>query len=350
VGLFDFFRDLFRPVRPSPEARPSPGGGRTPAQPAKAKTRGARMSAELLRAVQAGQGKAALAARLGVPAKDLDWLARESGDHYVRREIPKRSGGSRAIESPKRRLKAAQRAILGTILSQGTPSAHAHGFAKGRSPLTNARGHVGAKLMFQFDLKDFFWQVRFRRVFGIFRKLGQPPDACLVLARLCCHRGRLPQGAPTSPSITNRVCRRMDARLAGAMKRRGGTYTRYADDLTFSFPSGRASWPATRALVFGVLKQEGFLWNREKSRIRRAGSRMSVTGVTVNVKASPPRREVRNLRALLHDAKRNGAAAANRNGVKQFAQHVRGRIEAVRAVDKGKGEKLLAAYREVTWG
>ncbi len=186
---------------------------------------------------------------------------------YTKFTIPKRDGRERAICAPKPQLRWVQRRILDEILNKVPAHDAAHGFIAGRSILTNAAPHQGAEVLVKFDLEDFFPTIHYYRVMGLFARLGyQVGDARFAaddestqigptLARLCCYTPEprswgtalLPQGAPTSPAISNLVCRRLDARLEGLARRIGGVYTRYADDLTFSFKEpafdlGRFRW------------------------------------------------------------------------------------------------------------
>jgi RNA-directed DNA polymerase len=141
----------------------------------------------------------------------------------------------------------------------------------------------------------------------------------------------------------------MDARLAAYAKALSGDYTRYADDLTFSFENRHKPLPAMLRTIKKILGEEGFKLAPEKTRFLRKSSRQSVTGLTVNSKLSPPRKEVRALRALLHEARTKGPEVANRNHEAGFGAKVRGRIEAVRAIDPAKGGKLLGEYLKVAW-
>ncbi|HRI49093.1 MAG TPA: reverse transcriptase family protein [Pseudomonadota bacterium] len=204
-------------------------------------------------------------AKLGLPplpsvAELLRWLGLDSeaelrrlqrpgagpGAPYVEFTIPKASGEPRRITAPRPRLKKLQRKILDELLVKCAPHEAAHGFVRGRSVVSNARPHAGAALVIKMDLRDFFPTIHFRRVAGLFQYYGYETEVAAALASLCTHRpqlpggrplwpGVLPQGAPTSPALANILCRRLDSRLGGLARRAGATYTRYADDLTFSF-------------------------------------------------------------------------------------------------------------------
>ncbi|MFT3764196.1 MAG: reverse transcriptase family protein [Minicystis sp.] len=221
------------------------------------------------------EDRAAVATFLGCDDDAFSALLRpgtDPGSAYIEFEVPKATGGTRRIAAPRKTLRTAQRVILDEILSKVPVHRAAHGFVKARSTVTNAQAHTGRALVLKLDLVDFFPSIHYRRVVGLFETLGYPTEAAKALAGVCTYRpkladgrmvwpGLLPQGAPTSPAITNLVCRRLDARLAALAKKAGGTYTRYADDMTFSFPSeperiGRLFWFIDRDLRPGGLHRE----------------------------------------------------------------------------------------------
>jgi len=155
--------------------------------------------------------------------------------------------------------------------------------------------------------------------------------------------------ACTSPALSNQIGKRLDRRLAGVSHKYGFSYTRYADDLTFSAPPGkRAELSLFLARVRHIVVEEGFTVNPKKGRIQRAGRRQSVTGIVVNQKPSVPREEVRTLRAILHHAKTTGLAAQNREGLPHFEAHIAGRIAYVHMVDPARAAPLRAAFAALT--
>ncbi|MFO0652201.1 MAG: reverse transcriptase family protein [Polyangiales bacterium] len=301
---------------------------------------------------------------LGITLPQLRWLTYHRRGatvvHYHRYEIPKKTGGRRAISAPKKRLAAAQRWVFLNILNKLSIDARAHGFVRHRSIITNATPHVGKRVVVNLDLKDFFPSVTFRRVKGLFKKFGYSEHVATVLSLLCTEPPRvattldgkvyhvalgarvLPQGACTSPAITNLLCDRLDKRLAGLAKRHGFTYTRYADDLTLSGDKATAAGRILRS-AREILKSEGFVENPAKTRVMRASQRQEVTGVTVNQRVTVPRDEYRLLRATLHNAAKHGLASQNREGVPNFAAHLKGRVEFACMVDPERAPKLRAA-------
>jgi hypothetical protein len=281
------------------------------------------------------------------------------GAPYVEFDVPKASGGARVIAAPKPALKAVQRAILREILVWVPAHEAAHGFVRGRSVLTNARPHQGAALVIKTDLCDFFPSVHYRRVVGLFELLGYAPGVATLLAGLTTHRvtlpngapawpGELPQGAPTSPAIANLVCRRLDARLAGLASSAGAAYTRYADDLTFSFrepPSrgvGRFFW-----WVDQICQQEGFRENAAKRRVLRPSNQQRVTGVVVNSGLFVPREARRRLRAMLANCERHGLESQAR-GRENFREHLVGLAAYVAMVQPTLGAELLRRARALS--
>jgi RNA-directed DNA polymerase len=305
-----------------------------------------------------------LAMMMGVALGSLRWLCFHRRGaalvHYHRFGIPKKSGGTRTISAPKPRLAQAQQWVLRNILEGLETSPQAHGFVKHHSILTNATPHVGRAVVVNFDLKDFFPSVTFRRVKGLFRKLGYNEHVATILGLLCTEPPRarvevdgrviylalgdrvLPQGACTSPAITNALCKRLDARLTALAHRHAYTYTRYADDLTFSGDDDSRVGRLRRS-VASVIAAEGFTENLAKTKVMRRGGRQEVTGLTVNERPSMPRDALRALRATLHNAAKHGLESQNRAQHPAFAQHLAGRVEFACWADPTRAEKLRAA-------
>ena len=288
---------------------------------------------------------------------------------YTTYTIPKRDGSERKICAPKKQLKWVQRQILKHILSNVPPHSAAHGFVNGRSTVSNAAPHVGSELIVKFDLKDFFPTMHYFRVMGLFASLGYPTGNCLftsddasnqiapVLARLCCYTptpkewgsANLPQGAPTSPAISNLVCRRLDARLEGLAEVKGGVYTRYADDLTFSFKTADVKLGRFRWWVDQVCQQEGFTVNQAKFRVIRDSQRQVVTGIVVNDALRIPRELRRTYRAILHNCEKNGVDAEAR-GNPRFREYLRGFAAYLNMVQPTVGPALLRRVNELLDG
>ena len=289
-----------------------------------------------------------LAEALELSIGELRWLSyhRDAATHlhYHRFTIPKKDGSERAIWAPLPKLKKTQRWIHHHIVERLPVHGAAHGFLCNRSVLSNARQHVDSRIILKMDLKDFFPTITLPRVKGVFRKAGYQEQVATLLALLCTesprdiveHDGKtiyvslsdrsLPQGAPTSPGLTNVVCRKLDRRLTGLSAKYGWRYTRYADDLTFSLPNESKDHPHVGSLIGGVkmiVKEEGFRVHPEKTRVSRNGGSQKVTGLIVNGKESPrvPRKLRRQIRAALHHLE-TGKPLTNEMTIQQLEGYI----------------------------
>lgn len=306
-----------------------------------------------------------VARALGLEIKKLRFLAfhadAQRHAHYVQFEVPKRSGGMRTLSAPKPELAKAQRWILENVLEKLPVERNAHGFVKERSTVTNARAHAGKAIVINQDLVDFFPTISFPRVRGVFQRAGYSPAVATIFALLTteCPRVRatyagfeyhvavgprgLPQGACTSPALSNQVASKLDRRLHGYAVKHGFTYTRYADDLTFSAgPEGEQGVAKLLAALHHVARSEGFAVHPDKGRIQRSSKRQTVTGIVVNEahKLGVPREDVRLVRAILHNAKKTGLSAQNRELQPTFEAWLRGKIAYITMVDRARGEQL----------
>jgi len=155
---------------------------------------------------------------------------------YTTFEIKKKSGATRTIRAPISALKILQRKLAYVLSLVYEPKSGTHGFTRSRSIVSNAQPHVKAKFVLNIDLKDFFPSINFGRVRGMLMAVPYKlhPTAATVLAQLCCVENSLPQGAPTSPVISNMICARLDSQLRSLARKYHCTFTRYADDITFS--------------------------------------------------------------------------------------------------------------------
>ena len=307
----------------------------------------------------------ALASAMGIGLAELRFLAYarpvSTVHHYKRFEIAKKTGGTRLISAPMPRMKRAQYWILDNILAKIKLPDMAHGFVPSRSIVTNAQPHIGAGLVINMDLKDFFPTITFPRIKGLFLSLGYSEQVATILGLLCSEpdtdavqldgtayfvgRGLrfLPQGAPTSPSISNILCCRLDRRLAGMAAKLGFIYTRYADDLSFSCSADgherlqKLLW-RTRQIVIA----EGFMLNAAKTRIMHRGRRQEVTGIVVNRKLSIDRKTLKRFRALLFQIDRDGPQGKTWGRGGNIFESIQGYAHFIRMVDPAKGKKYLA--------
>ncbi len=258
---------------------------------------------------------------LGYKPKSLSYVIYKMPIKYKTFTVPKKSGGIRTISAPCPELKLLQRRLSDGLQScweeintdKKITKPISHGFRKGASIFTNASVHRGRRFVFNVDIKDFFDSINFGRVYGFFVKnkdFALTESVAKVIAAIACHEGKLPQGSPCSPVISNLIGQILDIRLAQLAHRYGCSYSRYADDLTFStneriFPSAIAlsninhSWVAGAAL-FKIIEKAGFQLNPKKTRMQYLNSRQEVTGLIVNRRINT-RPEYRRLaRAMTH--------------------------------------------------
>lgn len=260
--------------------------------------------------------------------------------YYHSFEIPKKSGGTRTITAPGGELKKVQ-TVLAYILDYVylVPSP-VMGFVHERSVATNAAQHVGRSYVLNIDLKDFFPSVKRHMIAGVLKKYGVDRDVANLILRLCCRTPEgggedcLPQGAPTSPVLSNIACTCLDIRLSGLAQSTGLTYTRYADDITFSsdhnvYREDGPFWSKLRSIT----AECGFTINAKKTRLLRPWDRQEVTGVTVNSKVNVSRKYLKNLRAELHQMQ-------YRDVSKEDWLRVMGKVNYVRMVRHAQLEGL----------
>jgi len=274
-----------------------------------------------------GRGRSVreLANRLGMAEKELRAVPIEYDRFYLR----KRSGGLREIHAPVDALKRVQRRILRRILGGLRSHPAATAFERGRSIVDNAKPHAGHAVVLNLDLVGFFPSTRAERVKGLFRRCRWGRAAQRLLTDLCTHEGCLPQGAPTSPRLSNLVNLALDRELERFATHFGAAYTRYADDITFSFPEDdRRGVHAVIRLAGDTLRRFGYtVHRRKKLSIRRAHQRQEVTGLVVNRAPNLPRETRRWLRAVKHRFAENRTASIGREqftGWLAFERMVRG--------------------------
>ncbi len=245
-----------------------------------------------------GAGLEELVGRLGISETEL----RAVSPQYQEFSIPKKSGGMRQISAPAPELKALQRRVLRCLLDKLKVHPAVTGFERGHSIVSNAAFHARKAVVVSMDIRDFFTSTRQKRVIKYFQAIGWNREVARLLTLICTHNGALPQGAPTSPRLSNAINYRMDARLAGLAAKYGAAYTRYADDLTFSFDEDvPASVRAVTWSASAILKEDGYEINkRKKVRVRRQHQRQTVTGLVVNERTALPRKTRRWLRAVEH--------------------------------------------------
>ncbi len=305
-----------------------------------------------------------LATAIGIPLAELRFMSFQRKvsqvSHYQRFAIPKKTGGQRFISAPMPRLKRCQYWVLDHILAKVPCHPAAHGFLPQHSILSNALPHVGQAVVINLDLKDFFPSIEYPRVKGVFKSLGYGEQIATLLGLLCTEQATeevrvdkqkyfvagkkrsLPQGAPSSPMITNILCHTLDKRLYAAATKLGFVYTRYADDLTFSSkqkdrpPVGKLLWRVKQ-----IIADEGFTLHPDKQHIMRHSQKQEVTGIVVNHSPTIDAKTLHRFRATLHQVEKNGPAGYHWNGNTDVLGALEGYARYVCMVNPAKGQPWL---------
>lgn len=288
-----------------------------------------------------------LADYLAVPRKKLTHLlyVRKIDNCYNTFSIPKRSGGTREISAPNDELKSIQKRLAFLLQkyryeiweTQDISPNIAHAFEKGKGIITNARIHRNKRYVLNIDLVDFFGSIHLGRIIGYFEKnknFKMSHEVATVLAQLCCYKGKLPQGAPTSPVISNMICEILDFKLLQVAKKYHLDYTRYADDLTFS--TNDKTFVEKYELFFnsvhGAIRHAGFEINDKKTRLLYRDSRQTVTGLVVNKKISVDHRYYKDTRAMAYRLYTTGTFEIN--GEAGTLAQLEGRFAFINQLDK----------------
>jgi len=305
-----------------------------------------------------------LARFLAIPLEHLDWFcsqydSAELGSklsHYHVVKIPKKAGGWRLLEVPKWEMKKAQRIVLDQILNHIPSHKCSHGFQPGRSIITYVEPHVGQQVIVKFDLRDYFITADRPRARSLFHLAGYPPHISQYLASLCTHgfrddtlkldwryeRPHLPQGAPSSPAIADRLLHQLDVRLSGLAMKLEMSYTRYADDLAFSSEKRLRNQQieGLKSLVNTIVTEEGWGLNTKKTNVMHTSQRQRLAGLVVNSKTNVARSEYDLLKAIIHRVSLNGLEAENRDDHPSFLSYLEGRVSFVQMGNPKRGEKL----------
>lgn len=235
---------------------------------------------------------------LGMRADYLQSVVYSSNSHYRTFAIRKKSGGVRMLSAPHYTLKYVQSWIYTNILSKVEVNYCAHGFRPKKSIVTNAKLHVENTCLLKMDLKDFFPSITINQVINVFRGLGYSKRISYYLGSICCIDGHLPQGAPTSPALSNIVAHHLDNRLLGIAKTMGYKYSRYADDLAFS---GKLIKSDFVDYIVRIVEACHFAVNYSKVRLYKGNGAKILTGVSLaNGRIRVPRDYRRNLTQELY--------------------------------------------------
>lgn len=262
---------------------------------------------------------------------------------YSEFSIKKKNGGERKIAAPHKSLKLIQSALNLIFSVIYDPKEYVTGFVPKKSIVDNAKVHVGRNYVYNIDLENFFPSIELNRIKAV---LKLPPFSlegterekiAYLIACLACKDGRLPQGSPTSPVLSNIICQKMDRRLRGFAKAFNCKFTRYADDITFSANKDVFN-QAFKIELKRIIEDQNFTINEKKVRLQGRGYKQEVTGLIVNEKLNVSKKYVREVRAMLNNWDKLGYEKAS----EKFKKHYYG--------DKGQVKQGQASMQNVVWG
>jgi RNA-directed DNA polymerase len=290
---------------------------------------------------------------LGKEPETINQIIKNIDRYYLSYGIKKRRGRARRIDAPQEELTQIQKTILYKILYRYKPHPIAHGFVKHRGPKTNAEEHVGAELLITIDIRNFFNSILEHQVYSTLEYLFDkrlPYDKASsgdiqVITKLLTYRGRVPQGAVTSPAVSNLFMLPFDKKLKKLQTKYKVKVTRYSDDIAISSKTNTGiKIKSLLDEVREILRPAGLQINKAKTKVKKRYHRMKVTGIIVNEKTNIPRENWRNFRACLHNIK-----------IKQpmekltvlDTQKLRGYIEWVKMINPTRGKQFLSEYEKI---
>jgi retron-type reverse transcriptase len=290
---------------------------------------------------------------LGEEKKTIADIIKNKHRYYLSYGIKKRRGRSRRIDAPQQQLADVQNKILYKILYKYKPHPIAYGFVKDRGPKENAEKHVGAEILITIDIKNFFNSITEKEVWSTLEFLFNkklPYDTATtddigVIVQLLTYRGRVPQGAASSPAISNLFMLPFDKQLKKLQSKYEVIITRYADDIAISSKK-KPTFKVKDLLddIREILRPAGLRMNKSKTKIRKRYHRMKVTGIVVNEKPNIPRENWRNFRACLHNIKTKEPIE---KVSEEDRQKLRGYIEWVKTINPTRGKQFLKQYEEI---
>jgi len=299
---------------------------------------------------------------LGETKAEISRILSNGVRNYISYTISKRSGARRVIDAPKDEIKCLQNLVLKTFINRFKVNGLAHGFVRHKSPITNATQHIAPKVLVKIDVKDFFTSIKIQEVYKTFlyllrTELGRRiinlrdpvtnrdttalEECADLFANIICYKGRLPQGAPTSPPISNIICLPLDRRLRDLEQPYKCTITRYADDITVSTKVNK-NLAAIIGPILRDLRKSKLKVNPAKIAVIRNCNQMRVTGIVVNEKLNIDKVTRRNLRAEIHNIITTGKTL---NTLEY--QQLRGRVEWVNASNPQYGRQLIQRLGEI---
>jgi retron-type reverse transcriptase len=301
-----------------------------------------------------------LASLIHVDSKKIKLFSTFPHRYYKKYKVKKSNGGFREIKQPTKDLKGIQAWILRNILDKLSPSTYAIAYVKKRNIADNVSPHSINRYFICLDIEDFFPSISIRRVAKVFSTIGYSRKEASILAKLCtCNGGliyrrvfhptfdgNLPQGAVTSPSLSNLIAAKLDRRIAGYISRRNIVFTRYADDMTLSSNNYRTLCQSLE-IVLKIIKSEHFKPNVNKLRVLGPRRRCYITGLVKDSSESKfgiGRRKKKHMRAVMH----HHVFKLSEDKKYRNRESILGWLNYLRAVDKGSYEQMNSYWNKLS--
>jgi RNA-directed DNA polymerase len=284
-----------------------------------------------------------------IPPIDLLGLYNNIHAQYTLFLIPKKDGSTRTIANPSDELKRVQRLILKNILEPLHVSDCSCGFKKGSSTVDNAARHVKKECILSLDVENFFPSILYEQVYKTLLAFGISRLDSHIISQFCTYNGSLPQGAPTSPCLSNLVCFDMDKQLCSFANKINAQYSRYADDITFS---GGAEIAKELNNVINIVSSYKFKINDRKTRIHYKDKIQVVTGIIVNKKMQVPNKMKRRLRQHIYYCKKYGVKEHVKRikySGKSFKNHILGLCAYIKMVEPDLGRLFYEEISKIDW-
>lgn len=289
---------------------------------------------------------------LGINSSVLSYYIYYTEQFYSDFKIPKKRGGYRKIEAPSLNLKKIQRWILDNILKCFPISNYAVGFRENYSILNNAKPHTNKKIIYNIDIMDFFPSINQNDVYFIFYNKGYTSEVSYIFSKLLTFKEHLPQGAPSSPYIANLKCEKMDFSLGQLANRIGATYTRYADDMTFSSNDVEGLLSNLR-IIKKIVHNNNFNLNIKKERLKYNNQKQEVTGLIVNDGIKVKRSYKKEIEKHIYYCKKYGVyehlKRNNLEYVSFFKEYLYGMVHFVKMIEPEIGQAYLKELKEIKW-
>lgn len=283
----------------------------------------------------------------------LNHCLKFSEKYYTKEFQPKKDGGVREFDKPNKILKKIQRIIYAAFLKHRSLSPYYHGYVKKRSSITNAKVHVGQKIILKTDISDFFPTINKKMVLSVFYRIGFNTELAGILTQLTTFDDYLPQGAPTSPALANIVLRPVVRKIEKWCRRNHLRLSVYADDITIS---GRDITAKHKSRLRKIVAGFGFSIKEGKTNIFDARKeRVKITGVIVSKKLSIGKDEMRKLRAVVHNCVAKGPSTQTGEDVQKFKNHLTGKITRLKQVEGMNSymsktvRRIIAEFNSIDW-